>query len=376
MAASINGTAFLTTAKNGIYWADNVDVYVIVNVVSPVVGYQRGDTVPVTMRDVARQAGVSIKTVSRVVNNQSEISAETRQRVLAVIDELSYRPNKLAQGLVTQRTFAVGLVVGDITNPFFPEVARGVIDAAQAENYNVFLCNTDGNVEQELRTLESLAAHAVDGIIVYPSYDSETNLITIAKAFHPVVVINYAFDHPGVSNLMVDHRRGARLAVDYLAGKGHSRIGMLTGVQQPSLGRMRRIQGFREGLAALSLPINDSWIMPSQGPTFESGYESARQLLTQHPEITAIFAYNDLLALGAIRACHDLGRAIPTDCAIVGFDDIQWAATASPSLTTIRIKKYELGQQAMTRLLAMLAEPDGVFPTIYLDVELVARESA
>jgi len=366
----------LTAAKNDIYWADNVDDNANVNVVSPIVGYQRGDTVPVTMRDVARQAGVSIKTVSRVVNNQAEISAETRQRVLAVIDELSYRPNKLAQGLVTQRTFAVGLVVGDITNPFFPEVARGVLDAAQTENYNVFLCNTDGNVQQELRTLESLAAHAVDGIIVYPSYDSENNLIAIAKAFHPVVVINYTFDYPGVSNLMVDHRRGARLAVDYLAGKGHSRIGMLTGVQQPSLGRMRRIQGFREGLAAHDLLINDSWIMPSHGPTFESGYESARQLLSQHPEITAIFAYNDLLALGAIRACHDLGRRIPTDCAIVGFDDIQWAASASPSLTTIRINKYELGQQAMTRLLAMLVDPDDIFPTIYLDVELIERESA
>jgi LacI family transcriptional regulator len=151
---------------------------------------------------------------------------------------------------------------------------------------------------------------------------------------------------------------------------------MLTGVQNPSFDRVRRIQGFCEGLAAHGLPVVNEWIVPSRDPTLESGYEATRQLLTQHPQVTAIFAYNDLLALGAIRACHDLGRHVPTECAIVGFDDIQWAATATPSLTTVRINKYELGYQAMTRLLAMLAEPEVLFPTIHLDVELVIRESA
>ncbi len=329
-----------------------------------------------TMRDVAHRAGVSIKTVSRVVNNQDEISEETRQRVLAVIDELDYRPNRVAQGLVTQRTYAAGLVVGDIANPFFPEVARGALDAAQAKDYNVFLCNTDGNTQQELRVLQSLAAHAVEGIILYPSYDSDDNVRTFAKTFRPLVVINYAFEHPGVSLIMVNHRRGARLAVNYLISKGHTNIGMLTGVQNPSFDRVRRIQGFCDGLAAHGLPVINEWIVPSRDPTMESGYESARQLLTQHPQVTAIFAYNDLLALGAIRACHGLGRPVPTECAIVGFDDIQWAATATPSLTTVHVNKYELGHQAMTRLLAMLAEPEAIFPTIYLDVELVVRESA
>jgi LacI family transcriptional regulator len=328
------------------------------------------------MRDVAHRAGVSIKTVSRVVNNQDEISEETRQRVLAVIDELGYRPNRVAQGLVTQRTYAAGLVVGDIANPFFPEVARGALDAAQAKDYNVFLCNTDGNVQQELRVLQSLAAHAVDGIILYPSYDSDDNLRTFAKTFRPLVVINYAFEHPRVSLILADHRRGARLAVNYLVSRGHTHLGMLTGVQNPSFDRVRRIQGFCEGLAAHGLPVVNEWIVPSRDPTLESGYEATRQLLTQHPQVTAIFAYNDLLALGAIRACHDLGRHVPTECAIVGFDDIQWAATATPSLTTVRINKYELGYQAMTRLLAMLAEPEVLFPTIHLDVELVIRESA
>jgi LacI family transcriptional regulator len=282
----------------------------------------------------------------------------------------------MAQGLVTRRTYAIGLVVGDIANPFFPELARGALDAAQARDYNVFLCNTDGDTKRELRILESLIDHAVDGLIVYPSYDSEENLKTIAKSYRPLVVVNYKFEQPGASMVMVDHRRGARLAADYLVSKGHTAIGMLTGVQSQSLDRVRRVQGFCDALTAHGLPVVNEWIVPSRSPTIESGYESARQLLSQHPQVTAIFAYNDLLALGAIRACQDLGRCVPTDCAIVGFDDIQWAATATPALTTIRVNKYELGQQAMTRLLNMLAQPEAVFPPINLDVELVIRESA
>jgi LacI family transcriptional regulator len=331
---------------------------------------------PVTMRDVARKAGVSIKTVSRVINDSNELSKATRQRVLVAINELGYRPSRVAQALVTQRSHTVGLVVGDITNPFFPAFARGVSDAAQAQGYNVFLCNTDGQPEKELHLLQSLADHAVDGIIIYPSYESDHNLTTFAAHYRPLVVVNYLFEHPGVSLVMVDHRRGARLAVDYLVNRGDRAITMLTGVLTPSFSRVRRIQGFCEALTAHGLPVIEEWIVPSQEPSFEHGYESTLQLFSRYPQITAIFAYNDLLALGAIRACHHLGRRVPADCAIIGFDDILWAATSTPALTTIRVDKYCLGQQAMTRLLAMLENPETTFPPIWLDVELVVRESA
>jgi LacI family transcriptional regulator len=140
--------------------------------------------------------------------------------------------------------------------------------------------------------------------------------------------------------------------------------------------RVRRIQGFRAALMARNIPIINQWIVPSQEPTIECGYEAAYNLLINYPEISAIFAYNDLLALGAIRACHDLGRAVPASCAIIGYDDIVWAAIATPALTTIRVDKYELGRQAMTRLLAMLDEPDRQFPAVHLGIELVVRASA
>jgi LacI family transcriptional regulator len=331
----------------------------------------------VTIEDVAREAGVSRQTVSRAINNKAEISADTLNRVLEAVDKLGYRPSRMAQGLVTQRTYTLGLVVGDITNPFFPEVARGVIDAAQLRDYNVFLCNTDGNLQQELRILQSLADHAVDGIIIFPSYDSDDNLKTIVEQYQrPLVLVNHAFRHYLVSNVLVDNQRGAGLAVDYLVSKGHTAIGMLTGVLNPSRDRVRRILGFRQALAAHGLPVVEEWLVPSLDPTFERGYEAGRYLLSQHPQVTAIFAYNDLLALGAIRACHELGRRIPDDCAIIGFDDIRWAATATPALTSIGVNKHYLGEQSVTCLLSMLESPDAVFQPIYVDVELVIRESA
>jgi LacI family transcriptional regulator len=332
--------------------------------------------VAVTMRDVAREAGVSIKTVSRVVNDQGEISEATRQRVLAVIKELGYRPSRLARALVTQKTQTVGLVVSDITNPFFPQTARGVLDAAMAQGYNVFLCNTGGDPQQELDILHSLADHGVDGIIIYPSYDSDDNLKSFVKHFHPLVVVNHPFEHPGVGQITVSNLRGAKLAVDYLASQGHSAIRMLTGIQDLSHDKVRRIQGFREAMATHGFTEIDDWIIPGKAPTFECGYEDTQRLLIQQPQVTAIFAYNDLLALGALQACRESGRRIPNDCAIIGFDDIIWAAKSIPPLTTIRVDKYALGQQTANRLFDMLENPEDTYSPIYVDVELVIRESA
>jgi len=326
-----------------------------------------------TIEDVAALAGVSRQTVSRVINDRDKVAEATRQRVLSAVEDLEYRPSKVARALVTHHTETVGLVVGDIANPFFPEVARGVVDTAQARGYNVFLCNSDGDVELEARILHSLADHAVDGVIIYPGFGGGDNLRAFAE-HAPLVAINCFFDYPGASRVMIHTRCGARLAVDYLVGKGHTAIGMLAG-QAPSLSLMRRVRGYRDALMAHGLPVVTEWILPGP-PVVARGVESTRQLLTQYPQITAIFAYNDLLAVGAMQACQELSRRVPDDCAIVGFDDIPLAAMLAPPLTTVGVDKYELGQQAMSRLLDMLDSPGATFPPVYLDVELVIRESA
>jgi LacI family transcriptional regulator len=330
--------------------------------------------VAVTLRDVAQDAGVSIKTVSRVVNNQGEISEATRQRVTASIDKLGYRPSKLARALVTQHTDTIGLVLGDITNPFFPEVARGVLDTADSLGYNVFVCNSDGDHKREIRTLHSLSDHAVDGIINFATFELEPHLHQFAVPGRPMVLVNRLFDCPWVSAVMMQAQHGAETAVDYLLAKGHRQIAMLAGPAF-SMNRLQRVRGYRAAFAAHGLPVVEEWIVPG-APIQARGRESACELLKRYPEITAIFAYNDLLALGAMQACKELGRRVPDDCAIIGFDDIPLADSISPSLTTVRVDKYDLGRQAMNRLLQMLAEPGIELGPVWLDVELVVRQSA
>jgi LacI family transcriptional regulator len=327
------------------------------------------------MRDVALRAGVSVRTVSRVVNNQGEISEETRQRVLATIEELEYRPSKLARALVTRRTESIGLVLADITNPFFPEVARGVMDIAQARGYNVFLCNSDSDMEEEASILHSLADHGVDGFVLHPALGGGDDLKAFAEHYAPLVTVNPLFDYPGVSRVMLDTRSGARLAVEHLIEKGHTAIGMLAGLAPPPPNLLRRFEGFREALEAHGLSVTSEWVLPGP-PVMGRGLESTRQLLTQYPRITAIFAYNDLLAVGAIQACRELGRRVPDDCAIVGFDDIPLSAMLAPPLTTVRVNKYELGRQAVSRLFDMLDNPGASFPPVCFGTELVVRESA
>jgi LacI family transcriptional regulator len=328
------------------------------------------------MRDVAQRAGVSIKTVSRVVNNQGEITEETRQRVLAAIDELGYRPSKLARAMVTQRTDTLGLIVGDITNPFFSEFACGVLDVAQSNGYDVFLCNSGAKVNPELRALYSLADHNVDGIIIFPSWRNERKLHAFAERNRPLVVVNRDFEeHPGISQIFIDTRGGAKLAVDHLIKKGHTAIGMLAGyVAYPEI--FQRVRGFREAMLSHGLPFEEEWIVAAAPPDIDRGHKVTRRLLGRHPQLTALFAYNDLVAVGAMQACKELGRRVPEDCAIIGFDDVQLAALVTPSLTTVHVNKYELGRHAVNRLVEMLDDPETEFPPIHIDVELVIRESA
>lgn len=328
----------------------------------------------VTIKDVAELAGVSRQTVSRAINDKGEISQKTKERVMTAVEQLGYRPNRLAQGMVTQRTYTIGLILSNITNPFFPEVTRGVQDAAQAKGFNVFLCNTDDTAAVEMQELHSLAAQGVDGIILFSHQASDAELTSFADSYHPIVVINRVFQHPNVSVMMVNNYRGAQLAADYFIDHEHNHLGMLTN-NHASYSQARRVRGFREYIQERGLLLPDDCIATAPA-TLEGGRQAAHQLLDEHPEITAIFTYNDLMALGAIRACSERGLHIPNDVAIIGFDDISFAAMATPSLSSVHVDKYAIGQQAMDQLTAMLEAPDKTFPAVEIDVELLIRESA
>ena len=328
---------------------------------------------PVTIKDVAKAAGVSRQTVSRAMNGKAEITPETKARVMQAVKELGYTPNRMAQGMVTRSTRTVGLIIGDITNLFFAEVTRGAQDLAQAHDYHVILYNTDDSHEGELRALRSLTAQGVDGIIGFLYHVTDETLITFADPNRPIVVLNRTLEHANVGTVSADNRRGAKMAVDYLLKQGHTQIGMLTHTNH-QLEQVRRVQGYRDALVNAGI-VNNQELIARGYPTLEGGYQAAKMLLTAHPETTALFAYNDLMALGAIQAGRELGWAIPDDLAIIGYDDLVFATLTNPALTTIRVHKYELGKQAMQRFFNMQNEETAQDVQPPIDVELIVRDS-
>lgn len=327
----------------------------------------------VTIIDVAKTAGVSRQTVSRAINDKGEISPETKERVLAAVEKLGYRPNRLAQSMITQQSMTIGLVVPDITNLFFPEVARGVQDAGRENGYNILLCNTDDDPEEELVNLNSLQDHQVDGIIIVSSSADEKNLAKFADVSAPIVLFNRAFNHPNVSLMMTDNVRGGYMATEHLISLGHRRIGMIA-PHSSQESKAKRVQGYQEALRAAGIEPDPDLIV-REANTLQGGYQGMKKLLSENPEITAIFTYNDLLALGAMRACRDAGRRIPEDIAIIGFDDISLAAMVTPSLSSIHVDKYELGRLALMRLLSVLNHSENALEPLSLSLDLVVRES-
>ncbi|MGC9361137.1 MAG: LacI family DNA-binding transcriptional regulator [Anaerolineae bacterium] len=326
-----------------------------------------------TIRDVAERAGVSRQTVSRAINDKGEISPETRARVLEIAREMGYWPNRLARGLRTQRTQTIGLVVPDIANPFFAEVARGASEVAYGEGYSVVLSNTNEQPDREQQALRTLASHQVDGLLLVSSRLDEDQLEEAAKRWRPMVLVNRRISAiPGVASVMVDDVAAAVEAVRYLASTGRSPITFLSGLPGSRSGAARR-EGFTKASAEEGLADATSVYC---APTFEGGLQAAMGVLRGQPKPGALLAYNDLVALGALEACRRSGVAVPEDCAVVGWDDVIFAAYVWPSLTTVRQPKSELGARAMLTLLSLINDPDTAPATVQMRAELVVRGSA
>lgn len=326
------------------------------------------------MADVAREAGVSSMTVSRVINEKGEVSEATRERVLAVIEQLGYRPSGIARGLATRRTGTLGLVVPDVANPFFADVARGVEHGAYAEGYNVFLCNTEEDPERELAVLKSLEEKRVDGLVLCSSRLDEAELRTVVSRHRKVVLVNRLLEGDRVGSVLIDDETGGRLATGLLIEAGHQAIGYLSGPAVSHSGR-QRAKGYRAALEHAGLSADASWVRHCP-PMVAGGQDVAYELLSTHPEISALFCYNDLVAVGALQACSELGRQVPDDVAVVGYDDIPLAALVTPALTTCRVPRYELGSQTVSLLLDQINDCLDDCEEIVLAPELIVRASA
>ncbi len=328
----------------------------------------------ITMSDVAREAGVSLMTVSRVVNGKGEVSPATRQRVAQVIERLGYRPSGIARGLVTRRTGTLGLVVPDIANPFFSEVARGAEHVAHAQGYNVFLCNTEEDMRRESAVLGSLQEKRVDGIVLCSSRLDDSELQAAVAQYTPLVLVNRQIENGSAGTVLVDDEAGGQIATQHLLQTGRRTVGLIAGPPTSHSGRLR-VRGYRAALAAAGLGFDPALVLPCS-PVVEGGQEAARALLKACPSLTGLFCYNDLVAVGALQTCVELGWRVPDDLAIVGFDDIPLAALVTPPLTTCHVPRYELGARAVRLLLSQIDGRPTDCQDIVVQPELVVRASA
>jgi len=327
----------------------------------------------VTITDVAREAGVSTQTVSRVLNHKGELSPATRQLVEEVIHRLGYRPNAIARSLVTRRTLSLGLVVPDITNPFFPEIARGAEETALAAGYNVFLCNTIEQPEREVSVLRSLEEKRVDGVVVCSARLPDEQLFPLLRRQRAVVLVNRMAPPEVAGTVRVDDASGSEQAVRHLCAGGRRRLGMLSGPATSFSGK-ERTRGFLEAARAAGVTVESSCFV-SCAPTLDGGHQAARAVLTSGRDVHGLVCYNDLVAVGALQACRDLGVRVPDDVAIVGCDDIPLASLVTPALTTVRISKFEIGAAAV-RMLLDRVEGTSDRAEVVMHPELIVRASA
>ena len=307
-----------------------------------------------TIQDVALRAKISITTVSRVINNSPHrVNRVTRERVLKTIKEMDFRPNALAQGLITKRTMTVGVIIPDISNPYYAEIVRGIQDRADDEGYAVILQNTDRKLERIIQHIHLFREKRADGIIfsggIIHGYEPLSALRELSQRI--VVIGRHEVDFPAVR---VDNIGGATLAIQHLVDLGHQRICFINGPEM-STSSIDRLQGFKNALAQNGIPFE--YRMVKRGNlTPESGYQAGRELLEMPDRPTAVFASNDLMAFGAIHAARDLGLSVPGDLAMVGFDNIQLSSYFNPTLTTVEIPMYNLGTAAMKMIVNMASD--------------------
>jgi LacI family transcriptional regulator len=327
-----------------------------------------------TLRDVARIAGVHPGTVSRALNPATEalVRAETVQRVRQVAEELGYRPNPLARGLKTNRSFTVGVIVPDIQNPLFPPIIRGLDDRLGEAGYTPLIANTDNDPVRERVDFEAMRTRAVDGFITATARLDHELLDEVAAIGMPLVLVNRRVEDGSLPSASADDRAGVRLAVEHLVELGHTRIAHLAGPQDVSTGH-QRFEGFRAAMRDAGL--DPSLIRVGRAFTEPEGARLCEQLMAAGEHPTAIVAGNDLMALG----CYDVFAARGIDCpgqiSVVGFNDMPFADRFAPPLTTVRIPHYEIGVAAAQLLLDRLqGNADGP-SEIVLSPELIVRGS-
>jgi LacI family transcriptional regulator len=331
--------------------------------------------VPVTLKELARRAGVHASTISRVANNDPRlrISPDKRAQIESLLRETEYRPNGVARGLKLRQSLVVAVVIPDITNPFFAALFRGIEDGAAPRGYNVLLCNTDGSPERQRSHLHSLTARRVDGVILASSFVKDPSVRWLRHHGLPYVLVNRFSDDGADPFVGSDDLLGGRFATHHLVALGHRRIAHLAGQSTVSTGILRR-RGYLDALSQAGLPADPALIVES-GYMEDGGARAAERLLTSANPPTAIFAVTDMAAIGAMRQARRMGRRIPQEVAIVGYNDIPLATRLDPALSTMHVPIHEFGTVAAQLLLEEIDTGKITPRRVVFNPELVVRGS-
>jgi LacI family transcriptional regulator len=325
-----------------------------------------------TIYDVARLAGVSTATVSRALNGTGQVAESKRSAIEAAVERLGYRPNTIARSLVTRSTQTIALLLPDITNPFYAELVTGIQQLTRERDYTMLLCTTDFDPEQEERYLRLLRAKHVDGALVDGLVLPPERIARFVEDGFPIVCLDRDVDSRSVPLVQVDNRMGARLATEHLLALGHTRIAHVMGAAARI--SEERLLGYQAALTHAGL-APDSSLIAFGGFTETGGHDAMQSLLEIQPALTAVFAANDLSAIGAINAIAASGRSVPADVSVVGFDDVRLAPYTTPPLTTIRQPAEEIARHSTELLLGMIeGRPPGKLHHIF-PPELIVRAS-
>ncbi|MGM8212243.1 LacI family DNA-binding transcriptional regulator [Virgibacillus sp. W0430] len=330
----------------------------------------------ITIKEIARKANVSITTVSRVLNKSKEgVGEETRKRVERIIKESNYRPNGIARSMVTKSTKTIGLVIPDIRNPFFSDLARAMEDIANKMGYSVFLCNVDNKLIKVKEYLWLLIEKNVDGIIFSSSYselnDGVRELLDANNI--PVVFIDRGDDESNFYGVFIDNTKAGFLATSYLINLSHKKIGCITGPKS-IWNSNHRLNGYKQAHKQAGLTINKKLIKEGFY-TMEGGYEATKSLFLENKDITSIFALNDLMAFGVYQAAREFNRTIPDDISVVGFDNLSYNQILTPRLTTIEQPIKQIGSVAVERLINQCEKKSKIEQSIFLETKLIIRDS-
>ena len=333
----------------------------------------------VTIKDIARHLQVSAATVSNALNNKPGVGEAARNNILKLAKEMGYQPNYFAKGLVSRQSYAIGLVITNIADPFYPELALGVQEKANASGYSTMLFNTNHSIENEKRVIQMLGSKGVDGVILSTVQQDDPNIVILDELKIPYVLVNRLILNPKeashIDSVSLDNYGGSYKAATHLCNLGHTRISIIAGDMESSTA-IARTKGARDAFSEFGISIPPEWFVVC-GYTKKNAYDATRYILNRRERPTAFLAQDDNMALGVREAAFESGFKIPEDIALVGFNDISFSSLQGIELTTVRQDQYAMGLTGAEMLIKKLQHSDrpGVSNNIVMETELVIRKS-